>query len=239
MRVIGVIDLKAGRAVHARGGQRGAYEPVRSALLPPDRVGDAVALAGAYRRQLGLEEIYVADLDAIGGHECSTLLPAICGAGEVVMVDAGVADEARALAVLATAAARVVVGLETLPSFDVLERLVAAIGASRLVFSLDLRNGIPVTPITCRINGPIAVARRAAAAGMTAVLALDLARVGQGSGPDVTLITALRREFPGLELLAGGGVRGAQDLQLLADAGCDGALVGTALHRGVRLGVRF
>jgi phosphoribosylformimino-5-aminoimidazole carboxamide ribotide isomerase len=33
-------------------------------------------------------------------------------------------------------------------------------------------------------------------------------------------------------LVAGGGVRGADDLARLADAGCDGALVATALHDG-------
>jgi phosphoribosylformimino-5-aminoimidazole carboxamide ribotide isomerase len=33
-------------------------------------------------------------------------------------------------------------------------------------------------------------------------------------------------------LLAGGGVRGYEDLARLADAGCDGALVATALHDG-------
>ena len=49
VRVIGVIDLKAGRAVHARGGKREAYEPVRSPLLTPEQVGDAAALACAYR----------------------------------------------------------------------------------------------------------------------------------------------------------------------------------------------
>jgi uncharacterized protein related to proFAR isomerase len=34
---------------------------------------------------------------------------------------------------------------------------------------------------------------------------------------------------PGLTLLAGGGVRGTEDLEKLAGAGCDGALVATAL----------
>ena len=45
----------------------------------------------------------------------------------------------------------------------------------------------------------------------------------------------VRRAVPDVALLAGGGVRGPEDLQRLADAGCDGALVATALHDG-RLG---
>ena len=65
MRVIPVLDLLAGRAVWARRGIRVSYAPVRSALLP--EAGDAVALARAFRRTLGCEECYVADLDAIMG----------------------------------------------------------------------------------------------------------------------------------------------------------------------------
>ena len=45
---------------------------------------------------------------------------------------------------------------------------------------------------------------------------LDLARVGSGAGPDVGLIAELHAAFPDLELLAGGGVRDADDLRALA-----------------------
>ena len=62
---------------------------------------------------------------------------------------------------------------------------------------------------------------------------LDLARVGSGAGPDVALIAAIHAAFPELELLAGGGVRDVGDLRALDAAGAAGALVATALHRGV------
>jgi phosphoribosylformimino-5-aminoimidazole carboxamide ribotide isomerase len=62
---------------------------------------------------------------------------------------------------------------------------------------------------------------------------LDLARVGSGAGFDVELIARLHAAFGELELLAGGGVRDIEDLRALRDAGAAGALVATALHRGV------
>ena len=109
-----------------------------------------------------------------------------------------------------------------------------------MAFSLDLRDGEPV--IATGANGAIplgepahVVASRAANAGVGAVIVLDLARVGTGTGLDVALIARVREAIPGLMLLAGGGVRGYEDLVRLADAGCDGALVATALHDG-RLG---
>jgi phosphoribosylformimino-5-aminoimidazole carboxamide ribotide isomerase len=64
---------------------------------------------------------------------------------------------------------------------------------------------------------------------------IDLARVGTATGIDLELIARVRKAVPKMTLLAGGGVRGREDLARLADAGCDGALVATALHDG-RLG---
>jgi phosphoribosylformimino-5-aminoimidazole carboxamide ribotide isomerase len=70
-------------------------------------------------------------------------------------------------------------------------------------------------------------------AGVETVIALDLARVGTGSGVDLDLIAAVRRVMPPhVTVLAGGGVRGWGDLEQLAAVGCDGALVATALHTG-------
>ena len=65
MRVVPVIDLKGGMAVHAVRGERERYRPVRSVIT--DDAGDPVALARAFASELGLDELYVADLDAIGG----------------------------------------------------------------------------------------------------------------------------------------------------------------------------
>ena len=61
--VIGVIDLKGGVAVHAVRGERERYRPVRSALAAR---AEPIAVAAGLRA-LGLDELYVADLDAIAG----------------------------------------------------------------------------------------------------------------------------------------------------------------------------
>jgi uncharacterized protein related to proFAR isomerase len=49
---------------------------------------------------------------------------------------------------------------------------------------------------------------------------------------DLELLEALRRGFPSVRLLAGGGVGGRHDLDLVRDAGCDGVLVATVIHTG-------
>jgi len=232
MRVIPVLDLMAGRAVRAEGGRREGYAPVHSVLLPEERAGDALALAGAFRDRLGRDEWYVADLDAIaGGAPQQALLDALAVAGGRLLVDAAVTTPRRAHDVLTHGAERVVVGLETLSSFDALRDIATSVGRERIVFSLDLRGGEPIVlPGAPHRGTPLELVRAAIDAGAGAILVIDLARVGTGLGLDLPLLGALREAHPEVELLAGGGVRSPRDLVGLADAGCDGALVATALH---------
>ena len=258
MRLIGVVDLMAGRAVHARGGVRERYAPV-GVVAGTAIDGDPLALARAYVHQFGLPELYAADLDAILGHQAQDTIVHDLATVAPLWLDAGVSSAEAARRVLGLGAARVISALETLESFDALAAICAAVGGERVAFSLDLRNGEPVAPrLVVRssesaasqlgIRGkPVAphlrtsgdsahqLAARAADAGAGAVIVIDLARVGTATGLDVDLIARVRAAAPATMLIAGGGVRGLDDLARLADAGCDTALVASALHDG-RLG---
>ena len=239
MQLIPVIDLAHGVAVQAKEGNRARYAPVRSAMTP-GITGDAFALVQAYRDHLAARECYVADLDAIQGGEIQrralrelARAAGLCG----LLVDAGTADPDGALDVLALGADRVVIGLETLRSFDNLASIVVAAGAARVVFSLDLRRGHPMLhPDSREPDGAMPAAEtlagRAVAAGVTTLLVLDVGRVGTGGGVDLELVGALRRSFPSVRLLAGGGVGGPEDLDRIRATGCDGVLVATAIHTG-------
>jgi phosphoribosylformimino-5-aminoimidazole carboxamide ribotide isomerase len=211
-----------------------------SSQIAPGTPADALAIARAFHDRLGFRELYLADLDAITGRVAQRELRraiATDSAEVAVWMDAGVAtaDEARAL--LADGAARVIVGLETLPPAPnqraELERLVTEIEGRRIVFSLDLRAGQPIAADPAlRSLPPLAIAELAAGSGIGTIIVLDLARVGTGTGPDVELVREIRRALPRTELVAGGGIRDAADLERLADAGADAALVGSALHHG-------
>jgi phosphoribosylformimino-5-aminoimidazole carboxamide ribotide isomerase len=239
MQLVPVIDLAHGVAVQAREGDRARYRPVES-VLTPGRRGDAVALVQAYRDAVGARECYLADLDAIqGGDLQREPLRELAGAADPcgLLVDAGVADAGGAAELLALGARAVVVGLETLRRFDDLAGVVAAAGPGRVVFSLDLRLGQPMLrrEAEAALAGlqPAELAQCAVQAGVRVLLVLDVGRVGTGGGVDLALLGALRRRFPSVRILAGGGVSGAADLARLREVGCDGALVATALHRGL------
>lgn len=241
MQIIPVLDLAGGVAVHAQAGDRSRYAPLISDLVP-DRTGDALAVLRAFHDVLGVHECYVADLDAIqGGALQRSLIRELAqfntGFAGALLVDAGTSQPGGALEVLSCGASEVVVGLETLQAFSDLAAIVGAVGPTRLVFSLDLRLGNPVLhPAMQDASGvgpdALSLAAQATAAGVATLLVLDLGRIGTGCGVDLGLLATLRRRFPRVRLLAGGGVLTRRDLERMRDVGCDAALVASALHTG-------
>jgi phosphoribosylformimino-5-aminoimidazole carboxamide ribotide isomerase len=231
MRVVPVLDVSGGTAVHARGGDRTRYRPVESVLSPSP---DPLRLAAAFRDRLGLSELYLADLDAIRGSEPQwELYHALLRDGCSLMVDAGVRDCHLALALSKAGVRSVVAGLETLKGPEQIAELVEGLGAPSVVLGLDLRGGAPMGDP--RVWGPpdtASIAAFAFARKMSRFLVLDLACVGSEGGPPVEAARAVVARCAGAEVLVGGGIRDGKDLQGLADLGVSGALVATALHRG-------
>ncbi len=151
-------------------------------------------------------------------------------------IDIGLADVDRVqqLAAFAhTAATEVlpIVGLESLLRADDLRAWCAWLPGAAL--SLDLRRGIPVTRVPAwRQVSPLEIVAAAVQCGLERVIVLDLASVGSSAGcPTLAWCRRLRAIHPGLEIITGGGVRGAEDLRAIEAAGADAALVGTWLHR--------
>ena len=240
MEIIPVLDLAAGVAVHARAGQWEAYAPVQS-VVAPGLVGDPVALVRGFREILGAKACYVADLDAIqgGAVQRATLGElAQLDAGSVgpLLVDAGTHELSSVFEVFSCGASDVVVGLETLRAFADLAAIVREVGTSRVVFSLDLSLGRPMLHPALHHFGatadPLDMAARAMEAGVSTILVLDVGRVGTGCGVDLGLVMGLRKRFPSVRLLSGGGVLARRDLDRMRSAGCDGALVASAIHSG-------
>ncbi len=239
MRLIPVIDLKEGRVVRAVAGQRQRYQPVQS-VLAADPQPRTVATAF---RDAGFDTVYVADLDAIGGASPNWLaLQTIAARGLNLLLDAGVDGIGRAsqLAFYAADQPRlsgIVLGLESLPNPELLSACVQVVGRRQSVFSLDLHRGRPITVWPAWQQASAGqIAADAIAAGLARLIVLDLAHVGTARGPRIgELCRQLRSEHPAVEILAGGGVRHLQDLEELRAAGCNAALVASALHDGTLL----
>jgi phosphoribosylformimino-5-aminoimidazole carboxamide ribotide isomerase len=212
-RIVPVLDVLRGRAVHARGGRRSDYRPVRSALR---RGSDPLALAAAFRDVLGLHELYLADLDAIlGGPPDIGLYRDLAGLGLGTWVDPGLRDASGVAAILDAGVARVIAGLETLGGPRALRAIVDVAGLDRVVLSLDLRDGRPVVAhgADWGTNNPRRLVEMAVAEGVSSVILLDLERVGSGRGVGTLgLLESFARDWPGIAWVVGGG-EGGRDLR--------------------------
>jgi phosphoribosyl isomerase A len=217
--VIPVLDLRGGRVVRARRGERSSYAPIATPLAKgsaPDAV--ARGLLDAWPAQV----LYIADLDAIIDRAVPDLraLESVARAcpEAALWVDAGFAEPAGVEAFLTSGLGRPVIGSESQVDADLVTRL-----GDRAVLSLDTREADRLGPAALH-DDPTLWPRD--------VIAMTLARVGAGAGPDFATLAALRSRAQNSRLYAAGGVRGPDDLRALRAAGLAGALVASALHDG-------
>lgn len=230
MKIIPVIDILNGVAVHAVRGRRKEYQPLRSILCDS---ADPVAVASAFKI-CGLKELYVADLDAIlgKGNNLQVLKEIAQKTGLELMVDAGVADLNRAQEAFQSGVTRVIVGTETLPNLNFVKDAIARFGSEKVVVSLDLMNGQVLSKSKqAQSMNPLMLAGELEKLGVARLIVLDLARVGSAEGADVPFLEKLRRNVT-IKVLVGGGVRDTNDLLALKKTGVSGVLLATALHSG-------
>ena len=239
MRVIPVIDLLHGQVVRGIAGRRSEYRPIQSSIADD---ADPATIARAFSEQFGFQSVYVADLDAIEGRPPNVeAWKQINAAGLSLWLDAGIGTPPAAAALAEplselASVCTIILGLESIPDpqcvTDIVSDESARLRGMRFAFSLDLRQGRPLTRIDAWKNAqPIEIVRWVVNAGIHRLIVLDLADVGVAGGTrTLELCQTVRREFPTIELTAGGGVRSLADLQALQVAGCDAALVASALH---------
>lgn len=232
MRILPVLDLLNRQVVRGVAGRREAYRPIQSVLCDGS---DPLTIARAIRTQFGLNEFYVADLDAILHHALNApMLRDLSRDGFLVMADAGLHRCEDAEPSFDAGVRQVVAGLETLADPNELSKLVARWGPDRVVFSLDLREGRPMGDRSQWAgHDSFAIARTTIEAGCNQLIVLDIARVGTADGvPTLSLCGEIHDAFPQVKVITGGGVRDAHDLRRLKHSRIDGVLVASALHNG-------
>ncbi len=223
MDVIPAVDVLGEDAVRLL---RGDYERVTNRENP-------LALVERFR-EAGAALVHLVDLDgARSGIVRPELIRSVAEAARPALVQAsgGIRSVADAEGVLEAGAARVVVGTAAFADDPALERFVDALG-ERLVVAVDVREGrvaVGGWTETTRVTLEVAL-DRCRAAGVRRLLCTAIDRDGTLAGPDVALLERVCGS--GIPLLAAGGVRSADDLDALAAAGCEGAVVGRALLEG-------
>jgi phosphoribosylformimino-5-aminoimidazole carboxamide ribotide isomerase len=212
------LDVLEGRIVRLSEGRREAVTV---------EGGDPVTAAERFAAE-GASWLHLVDLDgAFSGAPDLGLISRIAAVGPPVQVGGGYRSLDSIEAALATGAARVLVGTAALED----EFLSAA--ASRfgdgIVVAIDARQD------TVRVDGwtrsaeltPLELAGTCAAVGIHRLLVTSTQRDGMLSGPDVPLLERVLEA--GLPVIAAGGIATLDDLRLLRDLGCEGAVTGSAI----------
>ncbi|MCP8317013.1 MAG: hisA/hisF family protein, partial [archaeon] len=178
MRVIPVIDIMGGVAVHAKGGQRYDYKPIKSQLC---ETSNPIDLALALRTKFGFRELYIADLDSIMGRgDNMDMLRRIYEYSSMkIMVDSGIYYVKKVRNLLHVGVEKVVVGTETLTGFEVLKKILNFSGHERIIVSIDMKNGEILSKCKEIVRlSPEALAKRLKSMGIKELILLDLSRVG-------------------------------------------------------------
>ena len=223
LKLVPVIDLRHGYAVHARLGRRELYQPLSSRLCS---AGDPAELLSNLLALFPFDTVYIADLDAIlrSGDNLSVLRSLSSRFPEIVFwVDSGVSDSAGLSRWLRQGLGRAVLGSESLLDLALLDIASALDPAHSPILSLDFREAA--------FLGPPALLDRPDCWPEN-VIVMPLTRVGSQTGPDIQHFDELRRLSASSRFFAAGGVRDAQDIARLEIAGAAGVLLATALHEG-------
>jgi uncharacterized protein related to proFAR isomerase len=206
-------------AVRAIAGRRADYRPLATPLAASS---DPCAVAEGYLRLHPFKTIYLADLDAIlerGGNE-RALARLSAGFPRIEFwLDRGRGEPPAAGNFVR------VIGSECLspelPAPDLSQE-------KQAILSLDFD--------AAGFHGPPELEERPAL-WPERVIAMTLAKIGGGAGPDFERLALVKARAGRREVYAAGGLRGPEDLARLAGMGIAGALVATALHER-RIGAR-
>lgn len=233
-RIIPVLDVMNGQVVRAIGGRRDEYRPIVSKLTTST---EPIEVAKALIEATGATELYVADLDAITGTDCSGRIVASLAeqCGVRLFADVGIRTKTDFACIPRLDNLVPVLGCETLSGPDT-----AFAAEFEYAFSLDLLRGRLLGYSNAWVRRGVfadadvlEMAVAAMSLGAGALILIDLANVGTGSSPGMAFwCRQIRRNLPNVELIAGGGVRNWDDVERLGEAGATGVLVASALHDG-------
>ena len=230
-KAIPVIDILNNQAVHAMRGERTSYKPLKSKLF---NSSDPLDMARLLTKNYGLEEIYIADLDAImNGNPNFQLLEKILRIPRIkIMVDLGITDIDDILRYSRLGFNKLIIGIETLHSVEDLQEGLKLVGNEKLIISLDMFQGkILSNAKRFKNRNPLELVNKLELLGIKEIILLDLARVGQKVGGIPQSYLNIQKVFNG-KVFVGGGIKNFEDLLCYERHHFSGVLIATALYDG-------
>lgn len=221
---IDIIDGKCVRLTKGDYGQKKVYND------------DPVAQAKEFEK-LGMKRLHVVDLDgAKAKHVVNVdVLRGITAATDLkVDFGGGIKSDDDIEKAFAAGASLVTIGSIAVSQPDTFMRWLDRYGADKVILGADVRNGL------VSINGwkedtsekLLPFLARYVKAGVKNVLCTEISRDGTLSGPSTDLYREVMEAFPGIHLIASGGVGRNEDIIELDEAGIPAVVFGKAWYEG-------
>jgi len=233
IEIIPAIDLIDGKCVRLSGGK---FDTMK---IYSDKPAD---LARQFRDQ-GVNYLHIVDLDGArtGKPAHIGLLKEIAAiSGMKVDFGGGIRSRESFKTVLDAGADRVSIGSLAVTRPYELEEWLSDFGADRVILGVDVKNE-KVAYHGWQSESAISWQEFIGywlGKGINRTFCTDVDRDGTLNGPAVDLYRRIIRQFPGIDLIASGGVSGPEDIELLEQAGLKGVIVGKAIYEG-RLSVSY
>ncbi|MDP4538740.1 1-(5-phosphoribosyl)-5-[(5-phosphoribosylamino)methylideneamino]imidazole-4-carboxamide isomerase [Qipengyuania sp. DY56-A-20] len=228
MIVFPAIDLKGGEVVRLAEG-----DMARATVYGDDPAAQALLFANA-----GAEYLHVVDLDGsfAGRAENREAVEAIVAAFPgYVQLGGGIRDAAAVEGWFGLGVARVVMGSAALKDPEFVKAM-AKEWENGIVVAVDAKDGMVATEGWAEVSDvPVRdLARRFEDAGVASLLFTDIGRDGMLKGCNVSATVELARSVD-IPVIASGGVKGLDDIRMLAlhaGDGIEGVITGRALYEG-------
>lgn len=221
---IDIIDGKCVRLTKGDYGQKKVYND------------DPVAQAKEFEK-LGMKRLHVVDLDGAKAKHVvnvDVLRGITVATGLKVDFGGGIKSDDDIEKAFAAGASLVTIGSIAVSQPNTFMRWLDRYGADKVILGADVRNGL------VSINGwkedtsekLLPFLARYVKAGVKNVLCTEISRDGTLSGPSTDLYREVMEAFPGIHLIASGGVGRNEDIIELDEAGIPAVVFGKAWYEG-------
>ncbi|MEP7144063.1 MAG: 1-(5-phosphoribosyl)-5-[(5-phosphoribosylamino)methylideneamino]imidazole-4-carboxamide isomerase [Ferruginibacter sp.] len=227
MIIIPAIDVINGKCVRLT---RGDY--TQQVVYSEDPVEVAKQFEGA-----GIKRLHIVDLDGakagriinlkvLENIAAATALAIDFGGGVKTITDVG--------NIFNAGAAIVTIGSQAVKHPELLEEWLMEFGTDKFLVGADVLNG------KIKISGWLEdggvnifdFIGKILSLGVTNIFCTDISKDGAMKGPSPDLYKKIIAEHPEVKLIASGGVSNIDDLILLKEIGCKGAIIGKAIYEG-------
>ena len=183
----------------------------------------------------GIGRLHIVDLDGAAGKDFTNLKTLENIAGKTKMIidfGGGIKSTGKVSSVFNAGASMINVGSVIVKDPDLFAQWIVNFGPEKFLPGADVldrkikihgwkeETGIDIFDF---IQGLIALK-------LKTIFCTDISKDGMLMGPSIDLYKDILQKFPSLSLIASGGISSYDDLFVLKEAGCDGAIVGKAFY---------